>query len=49
MHEIRHLSQSLGEEIEIKGWLVNSRSSGKIVFLQIRDGSGIVQAVASQG
>ena len=48
MHEIRHLSQSLGEEIEIKGWLVNSRSSGKIVFLQIRDGSGIVQAVASQ-
>lgn len=48
MHEIRHLSESIGEAIEIKGWLANSRSSGKIVFLQIRDGSGVVQAVASQ-
>lgn len=35
-----------GQTVIIKGWLYNKRSSGKIVFLQIRDGSGIIQAVA---
>jgi asparaginyl-tRNA synthetase len=29
----------------LKGWLYNRRSSGKILFLQIRDGSGVIQAV----
>ena len=34
-----------GQSVTLKGWLYNKRSSGKIIFLQIRDGSGIIQAV----
>ena len=34
-----------GELVTIKGWLANKRSSGKIIFLQIRDGSGFIQGV----
>ena len=37
-----------GEEVTIKGWLHTRRSSGKIHFLQVRDGSGIIQAVMSK-
>src|SRR6267143_6751470 len=37
-----------GEEVTIKGWLHNRRSSGKIHFLILRDGSGFVQAVMSK-
>jgi asparaginyl-tRNA synthetase len=35
-----------GEQIEIQGWLYNLRKSGKIVFLMVRDGSGLMQCVA---
>src|SRR5947208_8406065 len=37
-----------GEEVTIKGWLHNRRSSGKIHFLILGDGSGFIQAVMSQ-
>jgi len=37
-----------GQEVEIRGWLYNKRSSGKIHFLLIRDGSGILQAVVAK-
>jgi asparaginyl-tRNA synthetase len=47
MTTIRELSTQVGSEVELHGWLANKRSSGKIAFLQIRDGSGVVQAVAS--
>ncbi len=43
---ISHAGEYDGETAVIKGWLYNKRSSGKIVFLQLRDGSGIMQAVA---
>jgi asparaginyl-tRNA synthetase len=43
---ISELSQHVGEEVVLKGWLYNLRSSGKIVFPQLRDGTGIVQCVA---
>ncbi|MBA2526747.1 MAG: asparagine--tRNA ligase, partial [Pyrinomonadaceae bacterium] len=43
---ISELSKHVGEEVVLKGWLYNLRSSGKIVFPQLRDGSGIVQGVA---
>src|SRR5215831_20163714 len=43
---IRDVSKHDGEEITIKGWLYNLRSSGKLMFPQIRDGSGIIQGVA---
>ena len=42
---IRDVSKHAGEEITIKGWLYNMRSSGKLIFPQIRDGSGIIQGV----
>lgn len=42
---IRDVAKHVGEEITIKGWLYNSRSSGKLMFPQIRDGSGIIQGV----
>ena len=45
---IKDLASKVGQEITIKGWLYNSRFSGKIGFLEIRDGSGWIQAVASQ-
>ena len=34
-----------GQEITLKGWLYNKRSSGKLHFLQVRDGTGLVQCV----
>jgi len=37
-----------GEEVTIKGWLHNRRSSGKIHFLILRDGTGFIQAVMSK-
>jgi asparaginyl-tRNA synthetase len=37
-----------GEEVTLHGWLHNRRSSGKIHFLQVRDGSGFIQAVMSK-
>ena len=43
---ISDLSRHVGEEVVLKGWLYNLRSSGKIVFPQLRDGTGIVQCVA---
>ncbi|MBC7796763.1 MAG: asparagine--tRNA ligase, partial [Pyrinomonadaceae bacterium] len=46
---INELKNHIGEVVTVKGWLYNSRSSGKLVFLQVRDGSGIVQAVVFKG
>jgi asparaginyl-tRNA synthetase len=37
-----------GEEVTIKGWLHNRRSSGKIHFLILRDGTGFIQGVMSK-
>jgi asparaginyl-tRNA synthetase len=42
---INEVGQYVGQEVTLKGWLYNKRSSGKIVFPQIRDGSGIIQGV----
>ena len=43
---IEDISSHEGETVEIRGWLYNARSSGKLRFLLIRDGTGIIQAVA---
>src|SRR6202158_4383200 len=45
---IENIGSHVGEEITIKGWLHNRRSSGKIHFLILRDGSGFIQAVMSK-
>lgn len=42
---IKNLARHVGQEVAIKGWLYNFRSSGKISFLIVRDGSGMVQGV----
>ena len=45
---IEDIGKHEGEEVTIKGWLHNRRSSGKIHFLILRDGSGFIQAVMSK-
>src|SRR5213082_3489227 len=42
---INQLSEHIGGEVTLKGWLYNLRSSGKLLFPQLRDGTGIVQCV----
>lgn len=43
---ISKLSEHVGQQVTINGWLYNQRSSGKIMFPQLRDGTGVVQCVA---
>ena len=45
---IKDLSKHVGEEVTLKGWLYNMRSSGKLLFPQLRDGTGIVQGVVAK-
>ncbi|HUP50274.1 MAG TPA: asparagine--tRNA ligase [Thermoanaerobaculia bacterium] len=42
---IRELPGHVGEKVTVNGWLYNKRSSGKLQFPIIRDGSGYVQCV----
>jgi asparaginyl-tRNA synthetase len=46
---IQHLDRQVGKEVLIRGWVYNTRSSGKILFLLLRDGTGIVQCPVIQG
>ncbi len=43
---ISDVSKYDGQKVKLQGWLYNKRGSGKIHFLQLRDGSGIIQCVA---
>ena len=43
---INQASQFVDQEVTIGAWLANKRSSGKIAFLQLRDGTGFIQGVA---
>ena len=45
---IRSLTEHIGEAVLIRGWVRNHRSSGKIAFLIIRDGTGETQVVAAR-
>jgi asparaginyl-tRNA synthetase len=40
------VGQHVGQVVTLRGWLYNIRSSGKIAFPQLRDGSGVIQCVA---
>ena len=44
-HTIENIGGHVGEEVTLKGWVYNKRSSGKIRFLLLRDGTGLVQCV----
>jgi len=43
---IRDIAQHVGQEITIKGWLYNKTDKGRLQFLMVRDGTGMIQAVA---
>jgi len=45
---VEEAATHVGEVVEIRGWLYNKRSSGRIHFLVIRDGSGLMQAVMAK-
>jgi len=45
---IEDIGKHEGEDVTIKGWLHTRRSSGKIHFLILRDGSGFIQGVMSK-
>ncbi|MCA8947189.1 MAG: asparagine--tRNA ligase, partial [Planctomycetes bacterium] len=45
---VNNLKQYVDQEVELKGWLYNRRGSGKLLFLQFRDGTGVVQVVVSK-
>lgn len=42
---LSEVGEHVGQEIEIRGWLYNKRSSGRIQFLIIRDGTDLIQGV----
>jgi asparaginyl-tRNA synthetase len=46
---IRDLGSYVDQDVTIKGWLHNRRSSGKLRFLLVRDGTGLVQATVFKG
>ncbi len=42
---ISEIPKHEGQEVTVKGWLYNIRSSGKIIFIIVRDGSGLLQCI----
>jgi asparaginyl-tRNA synthetase len=46
--DISGLHAHVGETVTVRGWVVTTRSSGKIAFVVVRDGSGYVQGVLSK-
>ena len=42
---IKDLAQYVGQSVTLKGWLYNKRSSGKVKFLVLRDGTGYLQCI----
>ncbi len=46
---ISNIGEYEGQEVTLRGWVYNKRSSGKIQFILIRDGTGIIQGVVFKG
>ena len=46
---IADIAQHEGKDVTLHGWLHNRRSSGKLHFLQVRDGTGTIQCVVFKG
>ncbi|MDD5749327.1 MAG: asparagine--tRNA ligase [Patescibacteria group bacterium] len=45
---IKDIAKFVGQEVEISAWVANHRSSGKIAFWHLRDGTGFVQAIVNE-
>ncbi len=45
---ISDIAEYEGREVTVRGWLYNKRSSGKLYFLLVRDGTGLIQCVVSR-
>lgn len=45
---IKDIKDHVDQEVTLKGWLYNMRSSGKLMFPELRDGSGIIQGVVAK-
>ena len=46
---VEDLARHIGETVTIRGWLYNKRSSGKIKFPVMRDGTGLLRGVLVKG
>jgi asparaginyl-tRNA synthetase len=46
---IEELSKAVGSEVVLRGWVFNITGKGKLQFIQLRDGTGIVQCVVFKG
>lgn len=44
---ISRIAPFVGKDVTIKGWIYNKRGSGKIQFLQVRDGTGFIQVIVN--
>ena len=48
MQDIKDIQNFKDQEVNLAGWVANFRSSGKIAFLELRDGTGYIQAIISK-
>ena len=48
MVEIQDLGAHVGDTVTVQGWVETTRSHGKVAFLELRDGTGVVQGVVLQ-
>ena len=46
---VAEVGRHVGEDVRLRGWLYNRRSKGKLHFLILRDGSGLIQGVMFAG
>ena len=46
---VSKISNYVGQDVLLKGWVYNRTDKGKLVFLLVRDGSGFIQCVAFKG
>ena len=46
---IREIPLKNGDNVCIKGWVLHIRSSGKLIFIEVRDGTGVIQCVVFNG
>nr|MBA3470435.1 asparagine--tRNA ligase [Herpetosiphonaceae bacterium] len=42
---IADIADHIGESVRLAGWVYNKTEKGKLVFIQLRDGTGVIQAV----